>query len=419
MQEDLKHIDELFKKSLDGAQVSAPDGLFDRCIEQVNAIKVSSASKMSNGSMISNAVESVFGVMRGWKLGLISVLPGQWVLWVLAAVMVSAVAIWNGQRLPAPSAPLNTQKTSQTKPIPPVVDATNQLVVAPPQTNSPTNDRPLLVANAGNQIVKKQENEILTNNDVRKQKLEPVVYPLDKNLAASPNVVAPLKRATWQSVPKANAAVARNPQSNSAKSLDLCGTYQRRWKPVLNNQLGGVVFVDLEGDFSQMTVNWGDGELQQINSNGQGVIHLEHGYYVAKSRKFELKFTNELLVNGDQRGPCKDSLQLDVMVAAENEISEMVVPDAFTPNGDGLNDEFFVIMAKPLHFEMTILDSKQRTVFRSNDYTGSWDGKCGSGYCNETNYRIIISYKYSGDKEWRYYRNKVKLIRNNNSNTQN
>jgi gliding motility-associated-like protein len=95
------------------------------------------------------------------------------------------------------------------------------------------------------------------------------------------------------------------------------------------------------------------------------------------------------------------------------------VPDVFTPNGDGLNETFYVEMSKPLSYEITILDAKQRTVFRSNDYTEVWTGICGNRECDEANYRVILAYKYSGDKEWKYIRKSIKLLRNTINNIQN
>jgi len=37
MGEDLKHIDELFKQGLGDAQIAPPDGLFEQCLEQLDA----------------------------------------------------------------------------------------------------------------------------------------------------------------------------------------------------------------------------------------------------------------------------------------------------------------------------------------------------------------------------------------------
>ena len=37
MCEDLKHIDELFKQGLGDAQIAPPDGLFEQCMEQLDA----------------------------------------------------------------------------------------------------------------------------------------------------------------------------------------------------------------------------------------------------------------------------------------------------------------------------------------------------------------------------------------------
>jgi gliding motility-associated-like protein len=109
---------------------------------------------------------------------------------------------------------------------------------------------------------------------------------------------------------------------------------------------------------------------------------------------------------------CADSQRLSMLVLPANEVTAVFVPDVFTPNGDGTNDVFFVEMSKPLQFDMTILDANNRTVFRSNDYQATWSGTYMNTECKEDVYRVILSYKYSGDKDWKYIRKQIKLIRN-------
>jgi gliding motility-associated-like protein len=60
----------------------------------------------------------------------------------------------------------------------------------------------------------------------------------------------------------------------------------------------------------------------------------------------------------------------------EKETVKLFIPSAFTPNGDGLNDEFFVKSDEEYsYFEMNILsrDGKQ-LLFKSKDINRGWDG---------------------------------------------
>lgn len=54
--------------------------------------------------------------------------------------------------------------------------------------------------------------------------------------------------------------------------------------------------------------------------------------------------------------------------------SKLQVPNAFTPNGDGSNDEFRVAYRSIETFEISIYDEWGRRVYKSNDIRQGWDG---------------------------------------------
>ena len=70
-----------------------------------------------------------------------------------------------------------------------------------------------------------------------------------------------------------------------------------------------------------------------------------------------------------------DSLILDYLPTDSCE-TEFIFPNAFTPNGDGLNDIFRPVVngALPLAFEMILVNRWGQTIFASNDYHTGWDG---------------------------------------------
>jgi gliding motility-associated-like protein len=190
---------------------------------------------------------------------------------------------------------------------------------------------------------------------------------------------------------------------------------------VISENLGGMVSLDLEGNFGKIGIDWGDGLGGEVIENRGSIEKVSHAYWVERNRNFRIKLVHAKSVNKTDGGViwCKDSQWLTLQVSPSNEASVVSVPDVFTPNGDGLNETFYVEMAKPLSYEITILDAKQRTVFRSNDYTEVWTGICGNRECDEANYRVILAYKYSGDKEWKYIRKSIKLLRKPINNIQN
>jgi len=53
---------------------------------------------------------------------------------------------------------------------------------------------------------------------------------------------------------------------------------------------------------------------------------------------------------------------------------EIYIPSAFSPNGDGVNDELFVYGRNIVSIELIIHDRWGKEVFRSNDQAIGWDG---------------------------------------------
>jgi gliding motility-associated-like protein len=70
---------------------------------------------------------------------------------------------------------------------------------------------------------------------------------------------------------------------------------------------------------------------------------------------------------------CIDSSSYKIQVLGSCFIA---LPNAFTPNGDGLNDYFYPINAfKADNFDFTVYDRWGKIVYHSNDWTQKWDGK--------------------------------------------
>ena len=54
--------------------------------------------------------------------------------------------------------------------------------------------------------------------------------------------------------------------------------------------------------------------------------------------------------------------------------SKILVPDAFTPNGDGLNDTFSAKGIYVDQFKMTIYSRWGQVIYDTSDRTKGWDG---------------------------------------------
>jgi gliding motility-associated-like protein len=57
----------------------------------------------------------------------------------------------------------------------------------------------------------------------------------------------------------------------------------------------------------------------------------------------------------------------------------LFIPNSFTPNGDELNEIYYLVGAADEEFELMIFDRWGQMIFYTNDASQGWDGKDGSG----------------------------------------
>lgn len=82
------------------------------------------------------------------------------------------------------------------------------------------------------------------------------------------------------------------------------------------------------------------------------------------------------------------------------ETDQFFIPSAFTPNGDGLNDLFYVkANFEPQNFEITIMTRNGDLLFHSRDMNIGWDGRLHGSILPHGMYVYIIKYKDSQGKE--------------------
>ncbi|MBQ7551426.1 MAG: gliding motility-associated C-terminal domain-containing protein [Bacteroidales bacterium] len=72
----------------------------------------------------------------------------------------------------------------------------------------------------------------------------------------------------------------------------------------------------------------------------------------------------------------------------------LFIPSAFTPNGDGLNDEFIVYAPMEIsHYECTIFDKASRVLFQTKSIQQGWNGTCEGKLLPTGGYFYIIKYR--------------------------
>lgn len=85
-------------------------------------------------------------------------------------------------------------------------------------------------------------------------------------------------------------------------------------------------------------------------------------------------YTIQLIVTTNYT--CTDTSYVSVVIEPDY---MLYVPNAFTPNGDGLNDTFIPQGTFIDEFEMRIFDRWGNLVYKTNDMTQYWDGKTNTG----------------------------------------
>ena len=69
------------------------------------------------------------------------------------------------------------------------------------------------------------------------------------------------------------------------------------------------------------------------------------------------------------------------------------LPNAFTPNGDGLNDSFGASVTNLADFYMIIYNRWGQVLFETNSSGQGWDGKYNNDYCESGNYVYVVTYR--------------------------
>jgi gliding motility-associated-like protein len=69
------------------------------------------------------------------------------------------------------------------------------------------------------------------------------------------------------------------------------------------------------------------------------------------------------------------------------------IPDVFTPNGDGINDNLVITVPATAYYNLIVSDKKGKQVFVSNNPETRWNGRCGSQDCESGMYRVTLVYK--------------------------
>lgn len=92
--------------------------------------------------------------------------------------------------------------------------------------------------------------------------------------------------------------------------------------------------------------------------------------------------------------------------------SKLEVPNAFTPNGDGINDIFKVKEGyrSIIEFKATVFDRWGKKLYSWTDLEGGWDGKCGGHEVPDGAYYLHIQARGADGRKY-HIRKAINILR--------
>jgi gliding motility-associated-like protein len=103
---------------------------------------------------------------------------------------------------------------------------------------------------------------------------------------------------------------------------------------------------------------------------------------------------------------CEDTAQTKIFVRLTN----IYVPQAFSPNNDGVNDFAVVFANNSKSFSMKIYNRWGELVFESNDVNNPWNGTYKGADCPQDNYTYILDVTMQNGKSY-HKQNSILLLR--------
>jgi gliding motility-associated-like protein len=105
--------------------------------------------------------------------------------------------------------------------------------------------------------------------------------------------------------------------------------------------------------------------------------------------------STQYCVRGTDVNGCRDSVCLQVVI---EEVCDVFIPDAFSPNGDGHNDVFKVYGHCITELTLQIFDRWGNQVYSGSDPSAAWDGTYGGSLMNTGTYIYQVQYTSNGEK---------------------
>ena len=134
--------------------------------------------------------------------------------------------------------------------------------------------------------------------------------------------------------------------------------------------------------------------------------YLWNGQAYNSSGDYTLNFTNST--------GCDSIITLHLSVEAAgtgNCYCELIIPNAITPNGDGINDYWKIShTACVLKTDVSVYNRYGSLIYHADDYQNNWNGTFRSAPCPDGTYYYIIKATYLSKSE-RLMRGNITILR--------
>jgi gliding motility-associated-like protein len=155
-----------------------------------------------------------------------------------------------------------------------------------------------------------------------------------------------------------------------------------------------ITFTDESSGTTNCRIDWGDGTVTPCDSIHH--LYLNTGTFTIK----------EFVQNAEG---CSDSSLAQVTIGEEY---NLYIPNAFTPNGDGLNDVFRPTFKGGGTFSMRIFNRNGEEIFYTDDPVNGWDGRYNGELCPEGNYVYKIEFSDGANPGKKIFSGLVYLLKN-------
>lgn len=156
------------------------------------------------------------------------------------------------------------------------------------------------------------------------------------------------------------------------------------------------LFINQSSGGTTGTWFWGDGSQTPFLPN----INPTHQYSgLLPFYSVKLAIRNE--------GGCADTMVKDVCY---HDTVIVYMPNTFTPNGDGLNDEYRPVIYGSTEYKLMIINRWGEIIYQSTDKNTNWDGTKGNKNCPEGVYAVVLEFKGQRQSK-RFVRSSITLLR--------